>query len=263
MKRLVLFGCLCVSAFLARAQSSLAIVGGLHGSTITPDLLSTPDTSLRKTSAGSARVLVGFIANIPLKKNLSFQAGVLYTAKGSNHTQFYDTTDLYASTAGLPADKRQRLLSTNTTLNLAYIELPFMLVYKFPVKAATKFILGAGPQLSLLYNGNMHSNSLYVSQAHPDSAVTYRFKEAVNEDLPIGKQPDRYRVLHFGAKAFGGMEFGRVFFTVNYTQDLTEFYEGNNQHFKAQTLGANLGIYLGKRNAATPPAKASKAVALR
>lgn len=252
MKKTFVLSCFCVLALFSQAQTAIALVGGVHGSTISPEFLSRPDSSKRKTATAGSHLAFGFVATVPISKVLAFQSGVLYTAKGDEHTQFYDTANLYASTANLPASKKQKLLSTNTVLNLNYIEMPFLLLLKLPIKGSTKFILGGGPQLSLFYNGSTQANNLYVLQAHPDSAVRYSFKGTENNDLPVGKASGRYRILHFGAKAFGGMEFGRVFLTVNYTQDLQEFFEENGRFYKAQTIGANLGIYLGKRTKNSP-----------
>lgn len=248
MKKTILFNCFCLLAIFSQGQSAIALVGGLHGSTITPAFLNLPDTSKRKTTATSMHVTFGFVATIPITKVLAFQSGVLYTAKGADNTQFYDTTNLYVNTASLPAGKKQKLLSINTVLSLNYIEMPLLLLLRLPIKGNTKFLLGGGPQLSLLYNGNTKTNNLYVTQAQRDSAVRFSFKGSENDDLPIGKAEGKYRILHFGAKAFGGMEFGRVFITINYTKDLQEFFEENNRLYKAETIGVNLGIYLGKRN---------------
>lgn len=142
-------------------------------------------------------------------------------------------------------DKKQKLLSSNTIVNLSDSEVPLPLVCKFPVRGKPKFVLGAGPQASLFYSGNLSSNSLYVLQANPDSAVRYRFTETVNDDLPVGKSTSRYRVLHFGAKAFGEMEFGLVHYR-QLSRDLNEFYEENSRTFKAEMIGASQGIYLGQ-----------------
>lgn len=247
MKKFLLTACFGFSVLFSLAQSSVAIVGGLNGNTLKPDLMATSDTTVRQSATSTTRLTFGLMATVPITKILFFQAGVLYTAKGSNQTFVYDTTNLVAKTAGLPEEKRKLLLSSNGVLKLNYIDLPINLVLKVPIGGSTKFVLGGGPQLSLLYNGSTNNNSLYVSQKETDSSVRYTYKETVNNDLPVGNATERYRVLHFGARGFAGLEFGRVAITANYTRDLTGFYEENKNDYKAETIGASISIYLGKR----------------
>lgn len=254
MKKVALFSSLLLIGLISNAQSSVAITAGLHGASATPDFLTYPDT-VQKSSLGKGRIMLGIVASVPIKYGLSFRTGVLYTARGSNWSQYYDTTDLYASTKSLPEDKRQKLLYSNTALNVNYIDVPLNIMYQLPVKGVTKLVIGAGPQFSMLYNGNKHYNTTYVSQAHPDSVVKYQYKQEVDEDMPIGHISGRFRIVHVGVNVFGGVEFNRVFFTVNYSRSLNAFYEEEGRYYKHRTLGASMGIFLGKRPKAKPMGK--------
>lgn len=254
MKKVVLFSGLLLIGLITKAQSSVAITAGLNSTTTTPDFLSYPDT-VQKTPLNKGRFMLGIVASVPIKYGLSFRTGVLYTARGSNWSQYYDTTNLYGSTKSLPEDKRQKLLYSNTILNVNYIDVPLNIQYQLPVKGTTKLVVGAGPQLSMLYNGNKHYNTTYVSQAHPDSVVRYQYRQDVDEDLPIGHTSGRFRIVHIGANVFGGVEFNRVFFTVNYSKSLNAFYEEEGRYYKHQTLGASIGIFLGQRPKAKPLGK--------
>jgi hypothetical protein len=85
-----------------------------------------------------------------------------------------------------------------------------------------------------------------VSQDSAVKAKTY-FVNEKNTDLPVGKLPGQYRTLHFGANALTGVELGRVYFTINYSKDLTMFYEEDGRKYMASTIGACMGVYLGQR----------------
>jgi OmpA-OmpF porin, OOP family len=243
MKKTILSLGVLFLALYSVAQSTLAITGGLHSATVTPNFLTYPDTA-NKTSLSKGRVMFGFVASVPVKGNLFFRAGVVYSAKGSNWSQLYDTANLYDS-------RKYQLLSSRTELNVNYIDIPLNLVYKLPLAKKSRFVVGAGPQLSLLYNGNKYFYTTSVAQPELDDKVIYDYEQDINKDLPIGHIPGRFRIVHMGANAFGGLEFNRVFLTVNYSRGLGAFYEEDGRDYKHQTIGASLGIFLGKKEGST------------
>jgi hypothetical protein len=228
---------------MAKAQSPVAITAGVHGASVTPNFLSYPDTAVN-TGGGKIGFTVGFVANIPIHGGLYFHTGVLYSTKGSSWTQLYDTLNVAES-------KKEQLLTANTVLDLAYIEIPLNLMYKTPARGKTRFVMGAGPQLSMLYTGKSQFNTTRVSQESTDEEVDYNYKQESNEDLPIGHIPGRYRIMHVTANTFAGFEFGRVFFTANYSLGLNAFYQVEDRYYRHQSVGARLGIYMGKRTAAS------------
>jgi OmpA-OmpF porin, OOP family len=247
MKKLFLCLCILFSFFYSKAQTSVAIVGGLQKTSISPDFLVYPDT-LQKSETQKTGAVVGIVANIPLKKNFFIRTGVIYSSKGSNWTQFYDTTDLYARTKDLALNKKETPFSTNTKLNVNYIDIPLNIMYKLPFKNNSGLVIGVGPQASIFYNGNSSSFSINVSQdSATESSVKTSVKEVKNNDLPIGKLSKTYRVVHFGVNAFLGVEFNRVFFNINYAKGLNEFYEEEGRKFKHQAVGLSMGIFLGQR----------------
>jgi OmpA-OmpF porin, OOP family len=254
MKKVALFSGLLLIGLITKAQTSVAITAGVNSASTTPHFLTYPDT-VQKTALNKGRIMFGIVASVPIKYGLSFRTGVLYTARGSNWSQYYDTANLYASTKSLPEEKRQKLLYSNTILNVNYIDVPLNILYQLSVKGMTKLVIGGGPQLSLLYNGNKHYNTTSVSQAHPDSVVKYHYRQDVNEDLPIGHISGRFRIVHVGANVFGAIEFNRVFFTVNYSRSLNAFYEEEGRYYKHRTIGASIGIFLGNRPKAKPLGK--------
>ena len=247
MKKTILFLGLLFYSLFSIAQSSIALIGGVHNASVTPHFLNYPDT-LNKASVNKARVMIGVVANVPIKGGLFFRSGVLYTARGSSWTQFYDTANVYAS-------RKQQLLTAKTDLNVNYIDIPLNLMYKLPLGKKSRFVVGGGPQLSLLYNGNKSYSTTTVSQPDLNTDVKYEYEQEINKDLLTGQIPERFRILHVGANAFGGIEFNRVFFSVNWSKGLGEFYEEGGRDYKHQTLGASIGIFLGKKQIIEKPKK--------
>jgi hypothetical protein len=255
-----LFLCLIIaSTYLnSQAQSSIAIVGGLQKTAVSPGFIQYPDT-LEKAETQKTGVVLGVIANLPLGKNFYIRTGVIYSAKGSNWTQYYDSTDLYNRTKDLPSAKKKMPYLTNTKLNVNYIDVPLNLMYKLHFKNKNSGItLGAGPQASIFYNGNSSSFTINVSQdSASESSVRTAVNEVRNDDLPIGTATKTYRIIHFGMNAFVGMEFNRIFFNLNYAKGLNEFYEEEGRQYKHQTVGLSMGIFLGPRPAVKPGKKTS------
>jgi OmpA-OmpF porin, OOP family len=220
-----IFGLLFMAcALTSKAQIRGAIVVGPHGASVTPAFTQFTDTVTR-TATQKAGIHIGLLANVPLAKNLYLQTGLMYAAKGGKEQQTFDPSFSELQTA-------------ITTLSVNYIDAPFSLMYKAPLKGKTSFILGAGPQASLFYSGEVTYSTLDVFG---------KYDEIKEDDLPVGKREGQYRILHFAANAFAGFEFGRIFLTANYSKSLTPFYKTETQEFKHKTLGATLGVFLGKQ----------------
>ena len=232
MKKGSLFLCILLIFSAAKAQFNGGIIFGPQATTVTPAFTYAPDTVARSSSAKGG-IRVGFITNIPLSQKLFVHTGIIYSAKGAKEQQVFD-----------PANPDLKMAITNLSVN--YIDAPVNLLLKLPLKGKTKVLLGAGPQLSLFYNG-----SLTHSLVDADD----KFKEIKNEDLPVGKGDGQFRTLHFSANGMAGFEFGRVFLTANYSSGLTAFYQKENERFKYSTFGASLGIYLGKQQVPEPVVK--------
>jgi len=227
-----------IYGLLANAQPTISITGGLHQSTISPDMDWQPNV-LSSTQTAITGVHIGFLADIPfsVRSHFYFQPGVLYAAKGAKTTQVMDSA-------------KSDIRSSVITRNLDYIDIPLNLVYKIPIKGSTAFIIGAGPQASLFYNGQVQS-------ASTSTFGQYIVKE--NNDLPVGKGEAQYQTIHFAINALGGFDFGRIAITANYSKGLTGFYQANDIDFKQTTIGASLAIKLGKMaHPVAPPADEDK-----
>ncbi len=195
----------------AKAQFNGGIIIGPQAASVSPAFTYAPDTVAR-TSSTKGGLRVGFITNIPLSQKLFIHTGIIYSAKGSKEQQVFSPDN--------------QLQTAITDLSVAYIDAPVNLLLKLPVKGKTKVLLGAGPQLSLFYNGSL---------THSLVDVDGKFTEIKNEDLPVGKKDAQFRTLHFAANGMAGLEFGRVFITANYSSGLTPFYQKGQETFKHTT----------------------------
>jgi OOP family OmpA-OmpF porin len=236
MRKLIL-SLTVVSLFItANAQFSIAIVVGPQVNAVSPNFSLQPDTSSTYSITKHTGLNFGFIANSSLnkKQTLFFRTGAVYSAKGSQTFQSFDTTNVNV------ADGDQHLFEATTNLKVNYIDIPVNLLYKFPLKGKTKFLLGVGGQASLFYNG-----STDFTRATVDTARAPHYKQVINEDLPVGTADNKYRTIHFSANALTGFEFGRAFITIGYSHGLTEFFKNDDGSFRHNTLTFNLGIFLG------------------
>jgi outer membrane protein OmpA-like peptidoglycan-associated protein len=172
------------------------------------------------------------------KQTLFFRTGVLYSARGSQLFQQYDTSKIDLTDG-------KHFLETTSNLKINYIDIPVNFLYKFPLKGKTKFLLGGGVQASLFYNGSTDFNSIKTYKDDPDSSAKLEYKEVINEDLPVGNAVNKYRTVYFSANAITGFEFGKAFITVSYSNGLTDFFRSDAQSFRHNTLSFHFGIFLG------------------
>lgn len=235
MRKLVLSFIASAFSLIVKAQFSAAMVLGPQINTVSPNYSLHPDTASTYTPTKRTGLNFGLIANVPLnKKQTTFlRTGALYSAKGAQTFQSFDTTNINR------ADGEKHLIEATTDLKVNYIDIPLNLLFKFPLKGKTKFLLGAGGQASLFYNGSTDFSTM------SDSLSKIVYGQVINKDLPVGNTNNKYRTVHFSANALTGFEFGRAFITIGYSQGLTDFLKVDDQAFKHKTLTFNLGIFLG------------------
>ena len=244
MRKLILSLFVTSFCFTSKAQFSVAFVAGPQVNSVTPAFSLYHDSASTFSVAKHTGINLGFVAHSVLnkKQTLFFRSGVLYSAKGSQVIQNFDT-----SNANL-IDGEKYLLQTSTKLKINYIDIPVNLLYKFPLKRKTKFLLGGGFQASSFYSGSTDFSSIKVYKPDPDSAAQLEYKQAINKDLLVGTSVNKYKTLHFSANALAGLEFGKVFITVNYSSGLTNFFKTDDQSFMHKTFGFHFGIFLGNSN---------------
>lgn len=236
MRKLIFCLAVVMVSLVANAQFSVGIVAGPQVNKVSPNYSLLPDTNSVYSITNHTGLNFGFIANAPLnkKQTVFFRTGATYSSKGSQTFQSFDTSNVNL------ADGDLHIFEATTNLKVNYIDIPVNLLFKFPLKGKTKFLLGAGGQASLFYNGSTDFTTVSI-----DTSVKQHYKQVINKDLPVGTADNKYRTVHFSANALTGFEFGRVFITVGYSKGLNEFFKTGEQSFKHQTLSFNLGIFLG------------------
>ena len=251
MRKLTLLVLVALICGTSKAQVSVALIAGPQINSVTPAFSLAPDTSSIYSAAKHTGITFGFIANAAInkKQNLFFRTGMIYSAKGSQLSQMYDTSDVDLSNG-------KHLLQTTTNLKVNYIDIPVNILFKAPMKGKTKFLLGAGVQGSLFYNGSTDWSTINAYKDDPTSPTKLDYSESINNDLPVGTAVNKYRTVYFSANALTGFEFGKVFITAGYSKGLTDFFRSDVQGFKHNTLTVQLGISLGSsRPDKTPQVK--------
>ena len=251
MKRFpLLVALLFISIFYSRAQFKVAFVGGGHQSKIVEDNDLPGWDTLKNHYSGRMGIHFGFTANVPLVagSNFYFQPSVLFYNKGRNyHSNAVDTSVRISTDQG---DSIVNTVSYNTGKNyLNYVDIPLNVVYKYKLSEKLNVIIGAGPYLSLFYNG-FDKKSHIVQNI---STVT-----ETNDDLAIGKGSDKYSTVDYGINGLAGIEYDRFILTANYSRGLKDFYQPADytaSNYKHQVMGATLGVYFGK--SVPPPPKDS------
>ena len=234
MKKCLFF---LISSFLlnfsAFSQASIALVGGIHTSSVIEKNDLPGFEEFKKGYSNRTGGHFGIIADLPINGSarFSFQPGIIFQNKGRKYFNIDTSTSPVQS------------LTYNQLIN--YVDLPLNLVVKFPLSAKTKFIIGAGPYLSAFYNGKETTETFYKNGD---------FVEDKNEDLPVGNAEGKYAVFNYGVGALAGLEIGRVMLTANASQGLNDFYRSpdHDGSFKHRVIGATLGIFLGQKP--LPPA---------
>src|ERR1700730_7165777 len=133
MKKTLLMLICGSAAFLATAQEShpkngVILKAGLNNANVSVTSNGRVDDAKSLSSFH-----VGFIGDLYLAKVLSFQAGILFTGKGSK-TQ-----------SGTQSDANYY----KATSNPYYVEIPAYLVLKFPLAANAPIYAGAGPYVAV------------------------------------------------------------------------------------------------------------------
>lgn len=226
----------CSAMYISHAQLRVAIVGGAHQADVIEENQVPNFETFKKGYSPRTGAHFGFIADMRFTatSSLYFQPGVIFYNKGRKYAD--------STTVGSEQVYQTRKQFVN------YIDIPLNMVLKFGLGKKSKFIIGGGPQVSFFYNGKETTETFAPGNV-------YTLEE--NEDLPVGNEPGQYRVIHFGANALAGFEFGRVFITANYNRSLNDFFQSKDYEgsFRHQVIGGTLGIFLGKETAQTPKVK--------
>jgi outer membrane protein OmpA-like peptidoglycan-associated protein len=217
-----LFVCISFTSF-ALAQLRTAIAGGIHTSSVVGN--SSPQwDSLNYNYSSRTGFHVGIIAETHLfnSNSLYFQTGMFYTNKGRKFSSTFDSSGITKVTASQFVN---------------YMEVPFNIVYKKDIGKKSRIIAGAGPYMSFLFSGR-ESKSIYYDNGNVDATE--------NTSLKVPRSEGRYKNIDFGVNAMGGIEFGKLFVTANFSRGFGNFFtpRTNTGTFKHQVIGATVGFFL-------------------
>ncbi len=246
MKRTLLFAFVFSCYIVGFSQSRIAIVGGIHQSSV----LESNSIGLDSKTGFKPRTGAhfGFLADLPLGPNsvFSFQPGVVFYNKGRKFQLNKDSTLVYPASGGGDSLVSISYFEDRRTF-LNYVDIPLNLVYHLPLGKNAKLMIGAGPYLSFFYNGFDNAEKVLAGISNESEE---------NNDLPVGNGVNQYKVLNYGINGLFGIEFNRVFFTANYSRGLNDFYKASYpSSFRHQVIGGTLGIYLGRQTPQAPVVK--------
>lgn len=236
MKKLAtaLLLCSCF-IFSANAQLRTAIAGGAHKSSVPGNSSPQWDTLNYKYSSRTG-FHIGLLAETHLfnSDNLYFQTGMYYINKGRKFSATFDS-----SSTGISK------VSASQFVN--YMEIPINIVFKKDINNKSRFIFGGGPYASFLFSGR-ESKTMHFTNGTIDAQE--------NTSLKVPRSQGKYKNIDFGVNALAGVEFGKLFITVNFSKGLSRFYTANTNtgSFRNQVMGATIGFFLNndkKREAKT------------
>lgn len=217
---------ICLLIFInSHAQLRVAITGGGHLSTVkeTNDVAGWDDSKY----SGRTGLHFGMLADLQLAQNSRYhiQPSVNFYNKGRRFASDYDTS-LFSYSR----------IESEQYIN--YVEIPVNFVFKSPIGKWARVFVGAGPYFSFFYSGK-EKTSTYLKSG---SVVTEE-----NTDPPVGNAPGKYETFDIGINGVAGIEFKRVFISLNASRGLTSFYNaGYDGSFKHQVLGGTIGIFIGQ-----------------
>ena len=215
------------------AQIRLAAVGGVHSSNLT-ETNSIPgyQNSLGQYYSANTGFELGILGEVPIgKKNLFFQPGISYSAKGNQFQRFYDS-----------AFEKNDTLYNQHTLNLNYVEIPLYLTWKASLSKNQKshFFVSVGPYFAFIYSVSQS----YQNRVLPYNSSNYIYQSGT-KDLMVGDGPGAYKTFDIGITAKAGFELGSVLISAYFNRGFTNVYTASYpSSFHNQIAGGSLGIWL-------------------
>jgi len=224
MLRLLVAFIFTLSFIQGHSQARFGILAGPHSASVFESNAIADWNTARDYYKSRFSIHGGVVLDIPFPNNspLHFQPALMYAGKGRKFEPGNDIT-------ALDYVKQQQFTS--------YIDLPLNLILKFPVGKDSRFIFGGGPQPSFLIGGK---ETTKVQDDQLQVGATSKLKK--------GSGSGEYKGLDFGLNGLLGFEFGRAFFTINYSRSFSNFYTPKNYDakFRHNVIGGSIGFYLSK-----------------
>jgi hypothetical protein len=196
MKKIIVYLLLLAPIGRLHAQSfNFGVTGGLNESSI-----------YRMSYYGNHfQDLTGFNAGAVADYNrdkLTIESGLYYTNKG-----YYSNTNLIITdiSEGKPATVYTFHATGKVVLH--YLEVPFNVLYNFPLPVGKLFV-GGGPYLDYALSGQINGASMYTASNGPGASSTSN--DAGSADF--GSAPGEFKKIYVGANAVTGLRLKNGFF---------------------------------------------------
>ena len=215
------------------AQVRVGLTGGYHHNFARPNYYTT-DYILEDNSQSLRSGHFGVSADIPIsKKHWFFQTGLTYFKRGRQQAFTLDTS-------------QTKVLYVNARQEQQYLDLPFAIVFKLPLTKNIRFMVGAGPQLSVFLKGAESVTTIDTFNV---------IREERQDNLLVGKGADRYKSSFISLNGFAGFELKNVYLTAGYSKGLTDYYNRTNENLRHASWSGTLGIYIFRSRPEAEPKK--------
>jgi hypothetical protein len=227
--RLLIFCTALLTAFISNAQPGAQLRGGVNLANVTVS----PNGGVDRANQ-LVNFQAGIIGDFGLGGPITFQPGLLLTAKGSK---------VENGTAGQAGYYKQ-------TFNPLYLEVPANLVLKAPLGSTSKFFIGAGPYIAMGVGGQIKTEGtrLVTGNYSYERNITFSnddpttFNEEEGTGLGVVKRFD------YGLNGTAGIEGTSMVFGVSYGLGMAKLQSGmdngadnDNKH---RVLSFTLGFKL-------------------
>ena len=176
----------------------------------------------KENSTSKLGLSLGFITDIPIGSNFSFQPGVNFVEKGAELKETEGTFTFQASS------------------RMYYIETPFNVIYKIHLKKDHLFF-GAGPSAAYAFKGK-------TKYKYSNGTET----ESGEERIKIGnKDDDELKPFELALNIIGGYEFSNgLQLAANYNRSLNNLLPGDNENSSLRNsyFGIKIGYMFGRKN---------------
>lgn len=230
MKKLLVALVLLCTFGMSHAQMRVGILGGPVVASV-KETNSLPGWSATEAPRYSSRpaLHLGAQLEIPINARVSFQPGLMYTAKGRKYFMSHDTaTSILTDT-----------ISSSSNMAITYIEAPLNVAYQMRLARRVNLVVSAGPYVGFFYGGKQRTETrVYSTNNFKYDEVKYQ----------TGSGDGKVKTLDFGVNARAGFEIGNLMLSGFISRGLTSFYHPSSYDgtFKHHVYGASMGFWLNK-----------------
>ncbi|HRY31392.1 MAG TPA: porin family protein [Bacteroidales bacterium] len=177
----------------------------------------------------------GGVVEYMLSENLSFEAGLLYSGKGSK-TEFYERVDMMGMYYELSGDVK---------FAPSYLEIPINAVYKVPVGDNHLLIYG-GPYLGFGIGGKSKGDLDINTNIPGFDPATLGIETSYDESIKFGSsEEDDLKGMDFGLNIGAGFEFSGIQVRAQYGLGLANLSTYSEGDIKNKVIGISVAYMFG------------------